>query len=336
MPHRRVMKLVVGVGLFALAAPLLASASSGATRTPAAKEASPLIICVCGPTSDPFFGAYKLGNDMAAKNLGVTVQYSAAATENALAADMVPLFKAAIAKKPAAMVVGDYIPSAFDPYIKQAVKAGIPVVITSVGDTSWQADGAIGFVGENPALMGSTAAKLQLAAGAKSGVCVNHLPGAGTLQARCDAYIKTMKAAHAKAYQLSIPSTDNTNDQLMTNDMVGALRSHPDINAIFTLGPTEAIDATNARTQVGRKIVIGTTDLSINDLNAVKSGALLFALDQQPFLQGYYGVQIAEQYVKFRVAPAGQVGTGPFVINKGNVAKVLATMKTYPGIRGAA
>jgi simple sugar transport system substrate-binding protein len=335
MPPRRLMKLALGVALFAFVTPLLTSASAS-TGSSAAKQASSLIICVCGPTSDPFFGAYKLGNDIAAKNLGVKVQYSAAATENALAADMVPLFKAAIAKKPAAMVVGDYIPSAFDPYIKQAVKAGIPVVITSVGDTSWQADGAIGFVGENPALMGSTAANLQLKAGAKSGLCVNHLPGAGTLQARCDAYIATMKAAGATAFQLSIPSVDNSNDQLMTNDMVGTLRSHPDVDAIFTLGPTEAIDATNARTQVGRKIVVGTTDLSIADLNAVKSGTLLFALDQQPFLQGYYGVQIAAQYIKYRVAPAGQVGTGPFVINKSNVAKVLATMKTYPGIRGAA
>jgi simple sugar transport system substrate-binding protein len=264
------------------------------------------------------------------------MQYSAAPNENQLAADTVPLIRAAIAKKPAAIVIGDFIPSAFDPAIKDAVAAGIPVVITSVGADVWQADGAIGFVGENPALMGIAAAQNELAAGATNGLCINHLPGAGTLQARCDAYIATMKSGHASADEMSIPSTDNTNDPVVTQDIVGYLRSHANVDAIFTLGPTIAIDAIAARTQVGRpKITVGTTDISAADLNAVKDGSLLFICDQQPFLQGYYGVQIALQYVKYRVAPAGQISTGPFVINKSNVSTVLTVIANYPGIRGA-
>jgi len=333
MQHRRALRIAV-IGAFVAAATLLTNAGASVATTNE-KKASSLIICVCGPTFDPFFGAYKAGNDLAAKNLKVNVQYSAAPDYNALAADTVPLIRAAIAKKPAALVIGDYIPSAFNPEIKKAVKAGIPVVITSVGDTEWKALGAIGFVGENPILMGQTAAELQLKAGVKYGMCVNHLPGAGTLQARCDAYIKTMKAAGKKAYTLVIPTADNMNDKLMTNDMVGALRSHPTVDGIFTLGPSQSVDAVAAREQAGRpKVVVGTTDLSVPALNAVKNGSLLFALDQQPFLQGYYGVQIAAQYIQFRVAPAGQVSTGPFVINKANVNKVLAVMAAHPGIRG--
>jgi len=332
MPHLRAIGIAVVVAACALASPL-ASASKATNSAP--RASSPLIVCVCGPTSDPFFGAYKLGNDLAAKDLGINMQYSAAANENALAADYVPLIRAAIAKHPAAIVIGDWIPSAFDNEIKKATAAGIPVVLTSVGADSWKKVGAIAFVGENPALMGTAAAQAELKAGVKSGVCVNHLPGAGTLQARCDAYIATMKAAGATAVTMSIPSTDSQNDQLLTQDMVGFLRSHKTVSGIFALSPTVAMDAVAARKQVGRaSIKIGTTDISVADLNAVKSGALLFICDQQPFLQGYYGMEIALQYVQYRVAPAGQVSTGPFVITKANVQSVLDVMATYPGIRG--
>ena len=335
MPNSIVAKLGVGLVVLVLAVSACQNSSPSASSSGGSSN-KPLIICVCGPTSDPFFGAYKLGNDIAEKDLGVNVDYSAAPNENQLAADYVPLIRAAIARKPAALIVGDFIPSAFDPAIKDAVAAGIPVVLTSVGADSWQSDGAIGFVGENPALMGIAAAKQELQAGATNGLCVNHLPGAGTLQARCDAYIATLKSAGVTASEMEIPVTENQNDQQVTQDIVGYLRSHTAVDAIFTLGPTIAVDAIAARTQTGRsKIVVGTTDISAGDLAALKSGSLSFICDQQPFLQGYYGVQIAAQYVLYRVAPAGQVSTGPFVITQQNVGTVEQVMQHYPGIRGA-
>ena len=48
------------------------------------------------------------------------------------------------------MVIGNFIPSAFDPLIRQVTSAGIPVVVVNSGLPSYQADGAIGYVGVLP------------------------------------------------------------------------------------------------------------------------------------------------------------------------------------------
>ena len=55
----------------------------------------------------------------------------------------------------------------------------------------------------------------------------------------------------------------------------------------------------------------------------------------QPYLDGYYGLVAAYQYVKYGMLPAGQILTGPLMITKDNVDQVLKISKEYPGVRGA-
>jgi simple sugar transport system substrate-binding protein len=333
---RTAIKAVCGATLVAVVlAGCNADPSANDTNAATAKSGQPFIINISGPLSDPFFGAVKQGSDTAAKELGVKYEYSASKDFNDIVAVYTRLTESAIGRKPDALVIGDFFPDALNPLIKKAAAAGIPVVVTNSGRSTWREVGAIGFVGEDPSAMGKAAGEAQVKAGVKRGMCVNHVASNPVLEQRCKGYQETLEAAGGNAVNITIPSEDATNDQKIQQAIAGALRSHEDVDGVFTLGSAVAMDAVAAAEQVGRELTIGTTDLSTNDLKAVKSGDLLFVLDQQPFLQGYYGILIAEQYLKYKVAPTSEVSTGPLMITKDNVDEVLEVNTTYPGTRGA-
>lgn len=293
------------------------------------------IIFLSGPLTDPFFGAVKLGTDTAAKELGITYQYSTTPDFNDIVALYARLTEAAIARKPAAIVIGDFFPDSVEPLIKQAVEEGIPVFVTNSGRTTWRDLGALGFVGEDPDLMGARGGEAEAKAGVKNGICINHVPANPVLERRCNGYVAAIEAAGGTAKMITIPYEDTTNDQKLQQAIGGALLSDKAIDGVFTLGPSVAMNAIAAVEQTGREIVVGTTDMSTSALEAIRDGKLLFALDQQPFLQGYYGLLMASQYVKYKVAPVTEVNSGPFIIDASNVAAVLDVSKAYPGIRGA-
>lgn len=293
------------------------------------------IIFLSGPLTDPFFGAMKLGSDAAADELGLNYQYSTTPDFN----DIVPLYtrlgEAAVSMKPAALVIGNFFPDAVEPIIEKAVAAGIPTIVFNSGRATWRDLGAIAFIGEDSELMGRRAGEIEAAAGVKNGVCINHVAANPTLELRCKGYTDAIVAGGGTAKMLTIPYEDTTNDQKLQQAIAGALRADSTIDGVFTLGPTVATNAVAAAKQVGRDIDIGTTDLSTAVLEAIKAGDLSFAMDQQPFLQGYYGLLVASQYLKYRVAPVSEVDTGPFVIDASNVQAILEVSSTFPGIRGA-
>jgi simple sugar transport system substrate-binding protein len=97
------------------------------------------------------------------------------------------------------------------------------------------------------------------------------------------------------------------------------------------------MSALRAVEELGRKgeVLVGTADLSNEALNAIKSGDLAFAMDQQPYLQGYLSIQTAFHYLNYGLSPIGHVKTGPMVIDIENVDKTLEVNKKFPGVRGA-
>ena len=60
----------------------------------------------------------------------------------------------------------------------------------------------------------------------------------------------------------------------------------------------------------------------------------MFASDQQPYLQGYYGVLIAVQFAEYGLAPSEPVRTGPSLVTAENVADVIRAQDAA-GVRGA-
>jgi simple sugar transport system substrate-binding protein len=65
---------------------------------------------------------------------------------------------------------------------------------------------------------------------------------------------------------------------------------------------------------------LGTFDVSQTQLDRIRAGTQLFAIDQQPYLQGYYAVSMAYQYVSYGLLPPqNPILTGPLLITADNV-----------------
>jgi len=87
--------------------------------------------------------------------------------------------------------------------------------------------------------------------------------------------------------------------------------------------------------EAGRKVDLGTMDLGNTVLEAIEAGEMSFASDQQPFLQGYYGVMIPYLLNTYKLAPSSITWVGPYMVTKDNAASVLEVNKQIPGSRGA-
>jgi simple sugar transport system substrate-binding protein len=138
--------------------------------------------------------------------------------------------------------------------------------------------------------------------------------------------------------EMNIPIADSSNPSIVTQDIQAYLRSHSDIDGVLTLGSAIATDAMAAVKALGKdgKIKIGTNGNSTAEMQAVKSGRLSWIVDAQQYLQGFYSLQIAVQYVRYGMHPGQPVYTGGLVIRRDNVDQALAVQEKFKGIRGAA
>ncbi len=291
---------------------------------------------VSGPLNDSFFPPLYQGAQDAAKVLGVKLNYIPI-DEADIEASSARTMQAAIAQKPDAIVVGDFITGVVDPLIKQAIAAGIPVYVNQSGQDQWKSDGAFGFVGQQGMEVGVVAAEHLQAAGGKNILCVINVPGNPYLQAICKGLAGKAKDTGITSANLELPTADSTDQGKVSRDIGAYLQSHKGVDAIFTenaavgTAASAAVDAA----ELGGKVLIGTMEASKVALQQVKNGKILFLINEQPYLDGFYGVLFAYQYAKYGLAPVGVVSTGPSVIDKTNVDKISTVFDKYPNVIGS-
>jgi len=113
-----------------------------------------------------------------------------------------------------------------------------------------------------------------------------------------------------------------------TQRIKGALARDTAVDGMLMLGPGGAAPALAALKETGRlgRIAVGTFDLTPEVLAAVRDGQLLFAIDQQPYLQGYLAIVLLTKYLETRAMPGGGqiIRTGPSFVTKENAAHVIA------------
>lgn len=308
----------------------------GAASTAVADDDGPILV-ISGPLSWPFFAAVKQGFDDGAETFGLDYQYIAVTDTSNMTSDYPRLLQQAISRNPRMLLVGEFFPDGMDPLIKEATAAGIPVLIHNSGQTLWEQNGSIGFIGEDPFQMGFKAGEIQAEADVTLGLCFNQVPGNPTVEERCNGYVAAMEEAGVETIYQTIGTGDATNPQAMTQAIKGTLQANPGIDGIYTLNAVPAMSALRAVDEVGRKgeVMVGTADLSNEALLAIQSGDLAFAMDQQPYLQGFMSMQVAFQYLNYGLQPIGHVKTGPLVIDRSNVDATLEVNRKHAGVRGA-
>lgn len=301
-----------------------------------AEEKQMTIAFVSGPLNDSFFPPLYQGAQDAAKALGVKLNYIPI-DEADIEATSARTMQTAIAQKPDAIVVGDFVTSVVDPYIKQAVAAGIPVYVDQSGQDQWQADGAFGFVGQQGPEVGKVAADRLAKAGAKNILCVINVPGNPYLQAICKGLADKAKELGLTTANLELPTADSTDQAKVSRDIGAYLQSHRGVDGIFTENAavgTAAAAAVDAAQLTG-KVHIGTMEISRVALEDIQNGKIDFLINEQPYLDGYFGVVFATLYAKYGLAPVGPVSTGPSVVDKKNIDKILKVFDTYPNVIGS-
>lgn len=316
----------------------LALAASLALAPIAVKAQEDVIIMLGGPSSDPFWGAVQQGFNQATADYGIKTQWSAPADFNDIVPIYTRMFEAAIARKPAAIAVGNFFPEPTEPLIRQAAAEGIPVIIINSGGADYGELGAIGFIGEDSYQMGYQGGKIAVGKGVKNGLCINQIAANPVLEQRCQGYIDAVTEAGGTARMVILASEDIGNSQKVQAAVSAMLMQDQTIDGVVTLGVAVGVDALESIRQVrstGRNVDLGTMDLGNAVLEAIVGGEMSFASDQQPFLQGYYGVQISYLYNKYKMAPAGVISVGPYMVTQDNAAAVLAVNKDIPGSRGA-
>lgn len=307
-------------------------AAPAATHGRAAASAKSTIAFVCALPSIPFFGPIANGAKAAAKQLGIKLNYNGMGPTNVNGPAEATILKAAIAQKPAGLVVCNFFPSAESPLIKKAIKQGIPVIVANSGAATWQGDGAIAYLGEDSFQGGQAAATAMVKAGVKHPLCFDDTPGNPDVAARCAGFVKQMKAGGIQVTVVNDQQA-SSNPTAIAAAIKGELASKPNIDGVLTMGPEQGDAASQAISQVGKakKVKLGTFDLSTNILNGISKGSVLFGIWQEPYLQGYLPVVMAYQYAKYGFSPVGYVHTGPLLVTKANVAKVTAAVKAGLG-----
>jgi simple sugar transport system substrate-binding protein len=300
------------------------AAGSGATTGGADRSGILIEVVTHGQASDPFWSIFKNGVDQGGKDMGVKAEYSAPDTFDM--PKMAQLIDAAVAKKPAGLVVSIPDATALGPSIKKAVAAGIPVISANSGSDVYASLGVLTHVGQDEAIAGKKAGELLKAAGVTNALCINQEVGNAGLDARCKGFADGL-AGTSKVVQVDLK--DPTGAQ---QAIAAAIQADTTLNGVLALGPTGSAPTLLAIKQLnlGGKVKLATFDLSKDVLNAIKAGEMEFAIDQQQFLQGYLPIVFLTYDKLYGLVPGGgqPVLTGPGIVDKTNVDTVIANTGT--------
>jgi simple sugar transport system substrate-binding protein len=320
-PRRRMFALLAAVGLLA-AAGCSNELDTGLTNTGnnqqvQLKKKADLSFAVVshGAAGDSFWTVVKNGAEQAGKDLGVKVNYQASGGDAAVQSQLID---AAVNQKVDGLVVSMANPDALKASIQRAVKAGIPVITINSGQAKSAEFGAIAHIGQDEVVAGKGAGAKLKEAGVTKMLCVIQEAGNIGLEQRCQG------AKEGLGGDVQNLQVEGANTASVESTIQAKLQADKSINGILVLGPIIAGPAIQAVQASGSSAKIATFDLSGDAITAIEQGKMLFAVDQQQFLQGYLPIQFLTLYATNLNTIGGglPVLTGPGYVTKENAAQV--------------
>jgi simple sugar transport system substrate-binding protein len=263
---------------------------------------------------DTFWDKIRAGAQAAAAKDNVTLKYSNDPDPSKQAV----LIQNAVDSKVDGIATTMATPDPLATAVKNAASAGIPVVAFNSGINDYKRLGALMYFGSDETLAGTTAGQRITAAGGKKPLCVIQAQGSVALEARCAG----VKAGAPATENLQVNGAD---DGSVTNTLTAKLQQDKSIDYIVTLGAPIALDALKAIKAANSNAKIITFDLNAEVATDIKSGAIQFSVDQQPYVQGYEAVDSLWLYLTNRNDLGGgkAVLTGPSFVDANNIAAIL-------------
>jgi simple sugar transport system substrate-binding protein len=276
-----------------------------------------------GQASSPFWAIVRNGVEAAARQMDVVVSYRA---PDVYSLDrMKAMIDQAVATRPDGLVVS--IPEAgLAPAIRRAVRAGIPVVSINSGSDVYRRLGVLAHVGQPEERAGFEAGRRLAAAGAHRVLCVNQQIGNQGLDARCRGLARAMRGVGGRSRVLGVDDQSPATPRKIADAV-----KRGGIDGVLALNSLSGVEAVKGVRQIGRSdaVKVATFDLGPDVLRAVRAHQLLFAVDQQAYLQGYLPIVLLTERARYGLFPAqGDVlPTGPNFVTARDAGKAIELSK---------
>ncbi|GAQ65234.1 sugar ABC transporter substrate-binding protein [Streptomyces scabiei] len=323
-PARCLRKAAPAVAAAALVLAGCSSASGGkkaeqsAAQPSAGKADTPrmtVAMVTHAPSGDTFWDTVRKGAEAAAAKDNIKLIYSHDETASGQAA----LMQNAIDQKADGIAVTLAKPDAMQDVVAKAERAGIPVVGFNAGLSVWKQQNLVEFFGQDESVSGQALGTRLNGAGAEHALCVIQAQGDVNLEQRC-AGVK--KAFGGRTDILYVNGTDMPS---VKSTIAAKLAQDRSIDYVVTLGAPFALTAVQSVSESGSKAKIATFDLNKELVAAVEKGTVQFAVDQQPYLQGYLAVDSLWLYKtngNYMGGGEEPVLTGPAFVDKANIHSV--------------
>ncbi len=206
-------------------------------------------------------------------------------------------------------------PQAVGPVAQAAVDAGIPVVAFNSGLDNWKDFGIPMYFGQDEKIAGAAAAERLNQEGAKHVVCINQEQGHVALEARCSGVQENFEG---QSEALFVNGTDMPSVQ---SSITAKLQEDSSVDTVLALGAPFAMTALQAVEAANSEAQVVTFDLNDQVLQAIQGEEIPWAINQQPFVQGYEAIDALWLTVtQSRSVGGGEpVLTGPSFVDQSNV-----------------
>ncbi|MFI6853972.1 substrate-binding domain-containing protein [Streptomyces sp. NPDC050416] len=291
---------------------------SGGTDAAAGKATTPrmtVAMVTHAAPGDTFWDLIRKGAQAAAAKDNIKLVYSS----DPVAGNQANLVQNAIDQKVDGIALTAAKPDAMKAVVAKAKAAGIPVVGFNSGLDNWRELGMLEYFGQDENIAGQAFGERLNQQGAKHAVCVIQEQGQVALEARCAGLKKGFKGTTENLY------VNGTDMPSVKSTLTAKLQKDASIDQVVTLGAPIAMTAVQSVKDAGSKAEVATFDLNKDLVAAIQGGDIQFAVDQQPYLQGYLavdGLWLYKTNGNFSGGSTAPVLTGPAFVTKDNVDSV--------------
>lgn len=281
-----------------------------------------------GGIGDPFWDEVAAGAFAAQREFGIELFYDGDGNVN----EQVRLVDNAVALGYDVLIVSLADPDAFEQSIRSAIEAGLLVMTINSGEERGREFGAVTHFGQPDGVAGLGAGERLVSSGVTELLCLIHEAGNVGLEARCANAGLALEFSGGSMQRLFVTGTA---DRVSTTGEIAAvLQANPSIDGILALNASIAELALSAIQSSGSTATLATFDVSPAILEAIEAEDVLFAVDQQAYLQGF--LPIAFAYLRSldpdsatrgilagmeRWAASGRLVTGPGFVDLSNVRR---------------
>ena len=263
--------------------------------------------------TNPFFQAFRLGADSAAKQMNAQVIHYVPTKPDSIPEQMSQV-EDVIVKKPNAIVFTPVDYKALVPAVAKMNAAKIPVVNATDRSESGQ---FVSFVGASDYKLGvETGASLIKALGGKGNlVIIEGVKGTQTNSDRMRGFTDAIKQAPGVKVVATQPG--NYQRLLALQVMENLLQSHPQIDGVLAANDAMAAGAIEALQGANRKALVVGINGTKEAIDAIKAGKMLATGDYNGFMQGCVSVMTALRELR-KLPVQKEVIFPPVVIDKNN------------------